>query len=166
MVAQYTARHVAQKLLDTKHLTPGLAEVEVPAKSKAAFEKALMDIDAELRKLPEVESGQDQSGSTSVMTLFSPQFVVCANTGDSRAVLCRGGEAVALSHDHKPYNPGEKERIEAAGSQVKFNRVNGDLAVSRALGDFVYKRCETVTEAEQAVTAFPDEPCWTHNAIR
>ena len=89
MVAQYTARHVAQKLLDTKHLTPGLAEVEVPAKSKAAFEKALMDIDAELRKLPEVESGQDQSGSTSVMTLFSPQFVVCANTGDSRAVLCR-----------------------------------------------------------------------------
>ena len=90
------------------------------------------------------------------MTLFSPQFVVCANTGDSRAVLCRGGEAVALSHDHKPYNPGEKERIEAAGSHVKFNRVNGDLAVSRALGDFVYKRCETVTEAEQAVTAFPD----------
>jgi serine/threonine protein phosphatase PrpC len=156
MVAQYTARHVAQKLLDTKHLTPGLAEAEVPAKSKAAFEKALMDIDAELRKLPEVESGQDQSGSTSVMTLFSPQFVVCANTGDSRAVLCRGGEAVALSHDHKPYNPGEKERIEAAGSHVKFNRVNGDLAVSRALGDFVYKRCETVTEAEQAVTAFPD----------
>lgn len=106
MVAQYTARNVAQKLLDTKQLTPGLAEAEVPAKSKAAFEKALMDIDAELRALPEVESGQDQSGSTSVMTLVSPQHVVCANTGDSRAVLCRGGEAVALSHDHKPYNPG------------------------------------------------------------
>ena len=33
---------------------------------------------------------------------------------------------------------------------------SGDLAVSRALGDFVYKRCDSVRAAEQAVTAFPD----------
>jgi len=156
MVAHYVAKNFAQKLLDTKQLQPGLSEADVPAKAQAAFETALMDIDAEMRALDVVESGQDQSGSTSVMTLLSKQHVICANTGDSRAVLCRGGEAVALSHDHKPYNPIEKERIEAAGSHVKFNRVNGDLAVSRALGDFVYKRCETVRDAEQAVTAFPD----------
>ena len=81
---------------------------------------------------------------------------MCANTGDSRAVLARGGQAVTLSNDHKPYLPGEKERIEKAGGQVKFNRVNGDLAVSRALGDFVYKRCESVAFKEQAVTAFPE----------
>jgi len=84
---------------------------------------------------------------------------VCANTGDSRAVLSRNGEAVALSHDHKPFNAGEKERIENAGSHVKFNRVNGDLAVSRALGDFVYKRCDTVDAEHQAVTAFPEIIC-------
>lgn len=35
------------------------------------------------------------------------------NVGDSRAVLCRGGEAVPLSDDHKPDRPDEKERIEA-----------------------------------------------------
>ena len=34
--------------------------------------------------------------------------------------------------------------------------VAGDLAVSRALGDFVYKRAESVDAARQAVTAFPD----------
>lgn len=125
MVAHYVAKNFAQKLLDTKRLQPGLAEDDVPAQSKSAFEDALMAIDAELRALPEVQSGQDQSGSTSVMTLLSGGHIVCANTGDSRAVLCRAGEAVALSHDHKPYNPIEKRRIEDAGSHVKFNRVNG-----------------------------------------
>ena len=113
---------------------------------------AQMSIDAEMKNLAEVESGQDQSGSTSVMTLIAPTHIVCANTGDSRAVLSRNGEVIELSHDHKPYNDEEKARIEAAGGQVKFNRVNGDLAVSRALGDFVYKRCETVDAQYQAVS--------------
>ena len=71
-------------------------------------------------------------------------------------MLCRNGEAVTLSNDHKPYDDEEKTRIEAAGSTVKFNRVNGDLAVSRALGDFVYKRCDRVPPERQAVTAFPE----------
>ena len=136
-----------------------MAPEDVPAAAKAAFETAVMSIDAEMRTIQEIESGQDQSGSTSVMTLLAPKHIVCANSGDSRAVLCREGKEVALSHDHKPYNPEEKERIEAAGSHVKFNRVNGDLAVSRALGDYVYKRCETVDAARQAVTAFPEIIC-------
>ena len=33
----------------------------------------------------------------------------------------------------------ERERIYKAGGTVTMGRVNGDLAVSRALGDFVYK---------------------------
>jgi protein phosphatase 2C family protein 2/3 len=57
--------------------------------------------------------------------------------------VASGGEAVALSDDHKPDNAEEKERVLAAGGEVKFGRVNGDLAVSRAVGDFVYKRCGT-----------------------
>ena len=155
-IAHYVAKHFPAKLVATQQLTPNMSEDEVPQRARLAFEKAIMAIDAEMRMMPDVESGQDQSGSTSVMTLLSNGHIVCANTGDSRAVLSRAGEAVALSHDHKPYNPGEKERIEAAGSHVKFNRVNGDLAVSRALGDYVYKRCESIDPAEQAVTAFPE----------
>ena len=70
---------------------------------------------------------------------------------------------MTLSNDHKPFLPEERERIEKANGTVKFNRVNGDLAVSRALGDFVYKRCDTVDAKEQAVTAFPEvsHPLWS-----
>jgi protein phosphatase 1G len=41
-----------------------------------------------------------------------------ANAGDSRAVLCRGGHAVALSEDHKPQSEAERTRITAAGGFV------------------------------------------------
>ena len=157
LVAHHVAREFPRHFQQTKEfptLTGNPADFE--ARAKAAFEHSVMSIDQEMRQLQEVESGQDQSGSTSVMVLVGPSCVVCANTGDSRAVMSRDGVAVALSEDHKPFNPEEKERIEAAGSHVKFNRVNGDLAVSRALGDFVYKRCESLPEENQAVTAFPE----------
>merc|ERR1719331_1122320 len=137
-----------------KKLTTDQSQVETQAKE--AFEGALMSIDAEMRQLPDVESGKDQSGSTAVMTLLSPTHIICSNTGDSRAVLSRGGEAVALSDDHKPENAAEKERVQGAGGEVKFGRVNGDLAVSRAVGDFVYKRCESQPAERQAVAAFPE----------
>lgn len=154
MVAHYVAKHFPEHLLRANKLTTDQSQVE--AQAKDAFEVALMSIDAEMRQLPDVESGKDQSGSTSVMTMLSPTHVICSNTGDSRAVLSRGGEAVALSDDHKPDNAPEKERIQAAGGEVKFGRVNGDLAVSRALGDFTYKRCESQPPERQAVTAFPE----------
>jgi hypothetical protein len=41
-----------------------------------------------------------------------------ANAGDSRAVLARGGAAVALSEDHKPAAAGERARITAAGGFI------------------------------------------------
>lgn len=65
--------------------------------------------------------------------------VICANIGDSRAILDNGGEVIALSRDHKPNLPEEKARIEAAGGYVAYERVDGNLALSRAFGDFMYK---------------------------
>ncbi|BAT80070.1 hypothetical protein LR48_Vigan04g011600 [Vigna angularis] len=77
-------------------------------------------------------------GSTAVVALLTQTHIIVANCGDSRAVLCRGKEAMPLSDDHKPNREDEWERIEASGGRViQWNgyRVLGVLAVSRSIGD-------------------------------
>jgi len=57
--------------------------------------------------------------------------------------------------DHKPYDEEEKKRIEAAGGMVIIQRINGALAVSRALGDFDYKRTPVIAPENQQVSPLP-----------
>jgi serine/threonine protein phosphatase PrpC len=83
--------------------------------------------------------------------------LISANVGDSRALLCRRGRAIDLTRDHKPNDPIERKRIENLGGEVvwcgqrdKYGnpiirnklggfsgvyRINGNLALSRAIGD-------------------------------
>lgn len=51
---------------------------------------------------------------------------------------------------------GEKARISAAGGFVDFGRVNGNLALSRAIGDFEFKKSAGLSPEQQIVTAYPD----------
>ncbi|KRY40153.1 putative protein phosphatase 2C T23F11.1 [Trichinella spiralis] len=94
--------------------------------------------------------------SAMLKNISSSQFAFDGNVGDSRAVISAGGVAEPLSFDHKPVNEGEIKRIFSAGGWVEFNRVNGNLAMSRALGDFIYKACHEKSPKEQIVTAYPD----------
>ncbi|KAJ6794615.1 putative protein phosphatase 2C 53 [Iris pallida] len=77
-------------------------------------------------------------GSTAVAAVVCSSHIIVANCGDSRAVLCRGKQPVALSVDHKPNREDEYARIEAEGGKViQWNgyRVLGVLAMSRSIGD-------------------------------
>lgn len=60
------------------------------------------------------------------------------------------------TEDHKPYLEKERERIVKAGGSVMIQRVNGSLAVSRALGDFEYKSVPGLCATEQLVSPEPD----------
>ena len=82
----------------------------------------------------------ERSGATAVVVLVTPTHIICANAGDSRAILSRSGVTLPLSFDHKPSNDCEAVRVESDGGFVRAGRVDGDLAVSRSLGDFGYKR--------------------------
>jgi len=66
---------------------------------------------------------------------------------------------VAETVDHKPSHPTEKARIEAAGGTVSEEeppRVDGNLAVSRGLGDFEYKAEAERSVNDQKVSCIPD----------
>lgn len=83
--------------------------------------------------------------------------IYVSNAGDSRCVMSKGGKAVQMSFDHKPNDEGERRRIEAAGSEVNNEgRVDGNLNLSRSLGDLKSKHREHLAPEDQAITANPD----------
>jgi len=97
------------------------------------------------------------AGATAVVAVLHGKTLTVANAGDSRGVLCRGGVAFPLSFDHKPTSPTELSRIQHAGGFVNhFGRVNGNLNLSRSIGDLKYKQVATCSAAQQMITAEPD----------
>ncbi|XP_077218737.1 putative protein phosphatase 2C 2 [Tasmannia lanceolata] len=79
------------------------------------------------------------SGTTALTALIFGRLLLVANAGDCRAVLCRKGEAVEMSQDHKPIYGVERRRIEESGGFVDDGYLNGVLSVTRALGDWDMK---------------------------
>lgn len=99
---------------------------------------------------------EEVSGCTACVSLIAGNKIFVANAGDSRGVLGIKGRAKPLSQDHKPQLENEKNRITAAGGFVDFGRVNGNLALSRAIGDFEFKKSAELSPENQIVTAYPD----------
>mgnify|MGYP005840838495 CR=1 FL=1 len=83
------------------------------------------------------ESGFD-SGTTAAGIYFIGDRFFAINCGDTRIVMGTEGGAITLTVDHKPDLPAEQQRIEEKGGHVVclgVARVQGILAVSRAIGD-------------------------------
>jgi protein phosphatase 1B len=125
-------------------------------KIREAIRQGFLDLDTKIRGLEEFKNGDDKSGSTAVACLISPHFVFLINCGDSRGLLVRNNDVVLKTLDHKPNLPAERDRITKAGGSVMIQRVNGSLAVSRALGDFEYKTNGDMGQTEQLVSPEPD----------
>lgn len=86
-----------------------------------------------------VNTGQTDGTTACAVSIVGGRRVVCANAGDSRAIVVRrDGSIVRLSRDHKPGIPDETRRISELGGRVIYWgrwRVEGLLAVSRSIGD-------------------------------
>lgn len=103
----------------------------------------------------------EDAGSCSVSSII--QFlsdgsieIICMNVGDSRCVVCDNNNVYTLTKDHKPNTPAERLRIEKANHTVFRSRVDGQLAISRAFGNRMYKDNKALPLQKQAVTAFCD----------
>lgn len=132
------------------------SEPPSPEEIKDVLKKGFLSLDKKLLEDAKIAKGTDKSGSTAVVVLVSPTHIIWANCGDSRGLMCRGGKMFFATDDHKPVNADEKQRIEKAGGTVMMQRVNGTLAVSRALGDFEYKKIAEFPPEQQLVSPEPD----------
>lgn len=102
-----------------------------------------VDDDKKMLKISSFDSIDSLKGSrvsSSASRSTAPIRVVIAHVGDCRAVLSDAGEAVVLTADHHTCMPSEKIRVEAAGGKIMSGRVNGVLAVTRSVGDIMYKQ--------------------------
>ncbi|KAF3692703.1 Protein phosphatase 1L [Channa argus] len=110
------------------------------------LEQQILTLDREM--LDKLSATYNEAGTTCLVALLSDKELTVANVGDSRGVLCdKDGNAIPLSHDHKPYQLKERKRIKKAGGFISFNgswRVQGILAMSRSLGDYPLKNLNVV----------------------
>lgn len=79
-----------------------------------------------------------------------------ASTGDSRAYWGDATKFRCLTDDHKPTRPDERQRILSAGGHVQNDRVDGQLAVSRAIGDWRFKNAPGLAYHQQRVIGTPE----------
>jgi len=158
-----TAALEGSRLLEDQLKQVAARGVRTPSEASKLLQDAFIECDERLRQQLGAE---DRSGSTVVACIINQlkgneYTVQLAHAGDSRAVLCRGGR-LYCSKDHKPNREDETRRIEAAGGCVSQGplgggpmRVDGALAVSRALGDFHFKP-SGMDPAKCKVSAMPE----------
>lgn len=169
-VALFTKEHFVQELTQLSEFKEG----NYPKALTRAFlridellqtpegQKELSDIAAKYCKgavLYGAQEGEEiayNEGCTACMALITKTEIYIANSGDSRCVMCKNGNSIALSTDHKPELEEEKKRIEKAGGNIEDGRVKGILKLSRALGDIEYKRGKDLKPEEQMITAVPE----------
>lgn len=170
-VADFVSQHFVEELVKADPENPSSSSEACLTSTFHKMDEMLRQpaAQAELRQLTKDDERvrgdiSHRAGCTAVVALVTARDVVVAHAGDSRAVLCRDGEAVSITADHKPENKEERARIKQAGGCVLRSeygtsvqhRVNGGLNVSRAIGDLEYKRGRTLRHDQQMVCSTPD----------
>ena len=120
------------------------AAAAVKAAAEPANQNSASDSSAVLQAKAAVSASNSSTNLPKLQESATRQRVLyTANVGDARIVLCRNGKALRLSYDHKGSDENEGKRILNAGGLILNSRVNGVLAVTRALGDAYMKELVT-----------------------
>ena len=131
---------------------------------KNHISKTMYEIDHNLSKRQDAK----EAGSTATMLLHIPPMAYLINIGDSRTLLAKkrqnGGYSLCKATvDHKPDQTQEYNRIVQTGGKVTHEidddaRVDGVLAMSRAIGDHELKYHTTQQQLPQygPVSSHPD----------
>ena len=123
------------------------------------FVTAFCELDRDIRESEEGRRGDYNGvGSTACIVGIGEDFIVSANLGDSGAgIYCRQTNTITpLTHAHRLEEEGEAKRVVGAGYTIQNDRIEGMLAVPRALGDYDFKQSGSLSQAQQAVSCVPD----------
>ncbi|KAL0540015.1 hypothetical protein IC582_024241 [Cucumis melo] len=144
-VAEIAAKRLSENVID-----------QVWRRTESEVEEAIKDG----YLMTDREVSEEGGGACCVTALIRNGNLAVSNVGDCRAVLSRNGRAEALTSDHRAGREDERNRIEKSGGYVDCCgggwRVQGTLAVSRAMGDEHLKQW-VISEPESRVMKIEDD---------
>lgn len=135
--------HVNNYCVDHLHKRIGSkltrTDLDNPILVAKAIKDAFIHFDREMFDLHKV--GKLNYGTTCNAVLIDDirGKIYQINLGDSCSIIFNKEGIISETKDHKPTDELEINRVEKAGCFVRYNRIMGDLALSRAFGDFMYK---------------------------
>ncbi|KAJ1385887.1 PPM-type phosphatase domain [Sesbania bispinosa] len=124
--AQFVRDHLPRVIVE---------DADFPLELEKVVTRSFLETDAEFAKTCSIESSLS-SGTTALTAIIFGRSLLVANAGDCRAVLSRSGVAIEMSKDHRPLCIKERMRIESMGGFIDDGYLNGQLGVTRALGDW------------------------------
>ncbi|KAK8481343.1 hypothetical protein V6N13_144680 [Hibiscus sabdariffa] len=130
-------------------------DADFPLELEKAVTRSFKETDAAFANSCSLESSQ-ASGTTVLTAMIFGRSLLVANAGDSRAVLSRHGTAIEMSKDHRPCCMKEKRRIESLGGFIDDGYLNGQLGVTRALGDWHLEGMKEMGERIGPLSAEPE----------
>lgn len=180
-----------KKIYKSKKLTKALSSLHLNDISEKIYEKLVNNNYEIIRhfyqkvndELYNTKFDIHFSGTTCILVFKIGKKIICSNVGDSRAILVKKNlllsnnnkqnnikyEFIELSHDHKPNNQEEKERIEKLGGEVAQEYYIGEekeqgptgpfrvwckgydypgIAISRSLGDKIAELIGVISEPD------------------
>ncbi|KAK9947435.1 hypothetical protein M0R45_003061 [Rubus argutus] len=128
---------------------------DFPVELEKVITRSFVETDAAFAKTCSLRSSL-ASGTTALTAMIFGRSLLVANAGDCRAILSRCGAAIEMSKDHRPCCAKERRRIESLGGYVDDGYLNGQLGVTRALGDWHLEGLKDEGERGGPLSAEPE----------
>lgn len=110
-------------------------DADFPLKLEQVVTRSFMETDAAFADSCSIERSLS-SGTTALTAMIFGRSLLVANAGDCRAILSRHGLAFEMSKDHNTCCHDERKRVESLGGFIRDGYLNGELGVTRAIGNW------------------------------
>lgn len=144
--AQFVRDHLPRVIVE---------DADFPLELEKVVTRSFLETDSEFAKTCSIESSLS-SGTTALTAIIFGRSLLVANAGDCRAVLSRAGGVIELSKDHRPLCMKERMRIESLGGFIDDGYLNGQLGVTRALGNWHLEGMKEVSGRNGPLSAEPE----------